>query len=80
MDTDQHSVFDAEQNCINEPRPVEIGNKVWIGCRCTILKGSIIPNGSIIAANTVITKSFNDEKSVIGGSPARILKKYATWE
>jgi len=37
MDTDAHPVYNQTDHIINEDKAIKIGNKVWIGCRCTIL-------------------------------------------
>ena len=39
MDTDFHKLKDEFGNIINKPRPIIIGDRIWIGCRCLILKG-----------------------------------------
>jgi acetyltransferase-like isoleucine patch superfamily enzyme len=53
--------------------PVSIGNDVWIGSRSIILDGIIIGNGSVIAANSVVTKDVAPY-SVMGGVPAKLIK------
>lgn len=53
---------------------VTIGEDVWIGSRVTILDGVTIGNQCVIAAGSVVTKSFPD-RSVIAGVPAKLLKK-----
>jgi acetyltransferase-like isoleucine patch superfamily enzyme len=53
--------------------PVKIGHDVWIGSRSMILDGIIIGNGSVIAANSVVTKDVAPY-SVIGGVPAKLIK------
>jgi len=35
--------------------PITIGNNVWIGANCTVLRGSIIGDNSVIAAGSVVT-------------------------
>lgn len=52
---------------------IKIGENCWIGSKVTILDGVEIGNGSIIAAGSVVNKSF-PENSVIGGVPAKLLK------
>jgi len=52
---------------------IKIGKNCWIGSKVTILDGVEIGAGSIIAAGSVVTKSFN-ENSIIGGVPAKLLK------
>lgn len=53
--------------------PVIIGNNVWIGDKATILSGVNLGEGCVVAANSVVTKSF-PPYSVIGGIPAKQLK------
>ena len=52
---------------------IKIGKNCWIGSKVTILDGVKIGNGCIIAAGSVVTKSFS-ENLIIGGVPAKILK------
>jgi acetyltransferase-like isoleucine patch superfamily enzyme len=81
MDTDFHLIQDEKGNIINSPKPIVIGNHVWIGCRSTILKGVSIPNNNIVASNSVITKTFEVENCVIGGhgATAGIIKRNVNW-
>ncbi|GAB6676572.1 acyltransferase [Bacillus cereus] len=81
MDTDAHVIMNSKEEVINEDQPIIIGNKVWIGCRCTILKGSLIGNGTIIAARSLITGNFREKEGVIlGGTPTRVIKENVTWD
>lgn len=50
-----------------------IGDNCWIGSKVTILDGTNIGSGSIIAAGAVVNKSF-PENSIIGGVPAKLIK------
>ncbi len=52
---------------------IVIENDVWVGFNSTILKGVKIGEGSIIGANTVITKNI-PPFSVVIGNPAKIIK------
>ena len=50
-----------------------IGDNVWVGCGCVLLAGVYIGSGSVIGANSTVTKSIK-QNSVAVGSPARIIK------
>lgn len=51
-----------------------IENDVWIGYNSIIMPGIKIGNGSIIAANTTVTKNV-EPYSIIGGNPSRLIRK-----
>ena len=51
-----------------------VGNDVWIGQNVTIMSGVKIGDGAIIAANSVVTKNV-DSYSIVGGNPAKFIKK-----
>ena len=51
-----------------------IGNDVWIGYNATIMAGVTIGDGAIIATNTTVTKDV-DPYSIVGGNPAKEIKK-----
>jgi len=80
MDTDFHHIFDETGEKFNHPKEVIIGDNVWVGCRCTVLKGAVIPDGSIVAASSLVTKKLVGEKSIFGGNPIHVLKSNITWK
>lgn len=53
---------------------IKIGKDCWVGAKATILDGSIIGNGCIVAAGAVVTGEFPDN-CIIGGVPAKIIKR-----
>lgn len=55
--------------------PVKIGNNVWIGEHVIILPGVEIGDGSIVGANSVVSKDI-PSYSIAVGAPARIVKQY----
>ncbi|MBQ1175732.1 MAG: hypothetical protein IIX56_04955 [Treponema sp.] len=67
-------------NIINENKPIEIGNHVWIGAKSTILKGTKIADGSVIGAGSLCAGLLSDEKSIYAGQPAKLIKKNINWE
>ncbi len=77
-DSDEHTIYyDGKKNI--ETEPIVIGDNVWIGMRVIILKGVHIGNGSVVAAGSVVTKSV-PENCLVGGVPARIIKRNVFWE
>lgn len=65
----------TEDSRSGEAMPVSIGNNVWIGSDVLILKGVTIGDNSMIAPNSVVTKSI-PSNVLAGGIPAKILKHY----
>lgn len=52
----------------------QIGNDVWIGYNATIMAGVTIGDGAIIATNSTVTKDV-PPYTIVGGNPAKVLKK-----
>ncbi len=55
--------------------PVSIGENCWIGQNAVILPGVKIGRGSVVGAQSVVTKSV-DEYTIVAGNPAKAIKKY----
>ena len=80
MDTDEHPIYNKEHERINPDKPITVGNHVWIGCKCVLLKGAEIPNDTVLAAGTQLRSSFAGENQIVGGNPPAILKRDVTWQ
>lgn len=50
------------KNNINDfvKEKIKIGNNVWIGANCVVLKGVTIGDNVVIAAGTIVNKDIND--------------------
>lgn len=57
-----------------EYKPIKIGDDCWFGYNVIVLPGVTLGKGCIVAAGSVVTKSFQDY-SVIAGVPARLIKQ-----
>ncbi|WP_425461982.1 CatB-related O-acetyltransferase [Neptuniibacter pectenicola] len=55
-------------------KPTSIGNDVWIGAKACINSGVSIGDGAIVAAGAIVTKDV-EPYSIVGGVPAKIIKK-----
>ena len=55
-------------------KPVVIGDDVWIGANAVILPGVTIGKHAVVAAGAVVTTDV-PENTVVGGVPAKVIKK-----
>jgi acetyltransferase-like isoleucine patch superfamily enzyme len=53
--------------------PVRIGPDCWLGVKVSVLRGSVIGRGCVVAAHAVVRGDIPDQ-SVAAGAPARVLK------
>ncbi|ADV48886.1 dTDP-glucose 4,6-dehydratase [Cellulophaga algicola DSM 14237] len=53
---------------------VEIKDNCWLGSGAIVLDGVTLGSKTVVAAGSVVTKSFNGN-CIIGGIPAKIIKK-----
>ncbi|MFD2145320.1 acyltransferase [Mucilaginibacter antarcticus] len=78
IDDDFHKIKDKAGVILNPAKAITIGNNVWIGCRCLILKGTNIGDGNVIAANATLTKTYTQQNSILTGG--KVLKQDIVWE
>lgn len=55
--------------------PIRIGDRCWIGANSFVGSGVQLGEYCVVAANSVVTKSF-PAYSVVAGVPAKLVKKY----
>ncbi|MDO4651089.1 MAG: DapH/DapD/GlmU-related protein [Eubacteriales bacterium] len=55
------------------PKPIHIGQNVWIGSNSTICQGVSIGDGAIIAAGAVVVNDV-EAGTIVGGVPAKFIK------
>lgn len=78
FDSDFHKVLDEDGNQTNMPKPMKIGDHVWIGLGASILRGSQIGDGAVISAGAVVMGKIRAGTCAIG-NPARSFSKII-WE
>lgn len=59
----------------NSKGAVIIKKGCWIGFGAQIMSGIVIGQQSVVAAGSIVTKDVPDY-SVVGGNPAKVIKKY----
>ena len=78
--SDYHSILDIKSTKrINSAKNIHIGDRVWIGFRSIILKGTNLPDDTIVGAGSIVTGHFSDSNSVIAGNPAKVVKSGIKW-
>lgn len=55
VDHDHNTSGDGEEF---PGKPIHIGNHVWVGANCVILKGVTIGDGAVVAAGSVVRKNI----------------------
>ena len=53
---------------------VDIGHYCWIGMNAVIMPNVVLGDYTIVAAGSIVTKSFESGYCVIAGNPARVIK------
>ena len=71
-DADWHGIYDRTRRS-EAVTPVVIKDNVWLGDRCTVLKGVTIGENSIVAASAVVTSDV-PANVVVAGNPAKVVK------
>lgn len=79
MDSDGHQIFDEDGKLLNPNKEIIFGDKIWLGCGVTVLKGSNIPDNCVIGANTMIAGGKFSPNSIITGNPPQSRKKIIKW-
>lgn len=67
-----HVLSDSRKHIIGN---VNIGKYCWIGMNSTVLPNVTLGDFTIVAAGSVVTKSFEQGYCVIAGNPAKEIKK-----
>lgn len=81
----QYVTFHAQDHVFDDPdqpikdqgvteKGIKIGDDCWVGAKVTFLDGATVGNHCVVAAGAVVKGDFPDN-SMIGGVPAKILKK-----
>ena len=80
LDSDNHNVMHKDRRKVSDRGAITIGDHVWVAAFSHILKNSVVPDGSVVAYHSLVTKPFAGEKLLLGGSPAKVLEEQVEWE
>lgn len=74
-DTDGHSV-----NGKPFKEEITIKNHVWLASDVTVLKGSLISEGSVVACNSMVCGlKMQENQCLVAGIPAKVIKNDVEW-
>lgn len=79
IDDDGHSIF-TDGKRINEKKGYHIGNHVWFGRECLILKGTKTGNDIVFGARSTISGTIQDSNTIMVGSPVKAVKQNIEWQ
>lgn len=75
LDYNGHIVKSSDRTCGQDnPKPIIIGNNVWIGTNSIILKGTSIGNNCVVSCGSVV-KGHYEKNSIIQGNPGVVIGK-----
>ncbi|MCR6660060.1 MAG: acyltransferase [Asticcacaulis sp.] len=78
--SDSHKIFDTNTGeRINTPKPIIVGDHVWLSEEINILKGAQIGSGSVVGSRAVVSNAFLPN-SLLAGVPARAIRDNIRWE
>ncbi|MDK9708687.1 MAG: hypothetical protein OEL83_16715 [Desulforhopalus sp.] len=55
------------------PKPIHIGDHVWLGVNVIVMKGVSIGRNSVIGAGSIVTRDI-PENVIAAGNPCRVIK------
>lgn len=76
LDANYHYVANLNNRTIPQwTRPIVIGERCWICNSTTVTAGTVLPDYTIVASNSLVNRDFSavPQKSIIGGIPAKHL-------
>lgn len=79
---DGHSIIDINGKLLNynKNNTINIGDHVWCGYDVKLTKNASVGSNSVIATGCVVAKKFTETNIIIGGNPAKILKRNINWD
>lgn len=79
MDSDTHKIFNKDNLQMNMDKEIIIESKTWIGCNCTILKGTHVSYNTVIGSNSLLSNRHYPGNCILAGQPAEFKKEIKEW-
>ncbi|UNM96447.1 hypothetical protein MMG00_00830 [Ignatzschineria rhizosphaerae] len=77
--SDTHSIFCRKTGAkINVASNIFIGDRVWLGRKTWVMKGSHIESDVVVAAGAMVT-GYISSNTICAGVPARVIKQDILW-
>lgn len=73
MDTGFHRVEPDRRLETPEPRPITIGENVWLGARVVVLPGVTIGDDAVVGIGSIVTRDV-PPRTVVAGVPAEVVR------
>ena len=73
LSTQSHNLYSAGHLSIY--KPITIESFCWLAPRSMVLQGVHLKKGTVVAANSVVTKSNKQQYDILAGSPAIVKSK-----
>ncbi|MGP1586914.1 MAG: acyltransferase [Treponemataceae bacterium] len=84
---DGHPIFDLNtgkniNNSVDiaKQKKIVLENHVWLGMRVICLGTTLIKEGSVVGAASLVKKEFSKKNCILAGSPAKIIREDIRWE
>lgn len=76
VDTDFHRLTNMEDAPVKSYGLVSIGRGCWLAMKTIVLKCTILPSDTVVAANSMLNKDYSavPSKALLAGSPAKFVK------
>lgn len=78
--SDYHGIYTQDGKRVNQDADIIIGKNVWIGLRVLILKGTVIEDGNIIGAGTILSGEYKESNCIIVGIPGKVKRTDVKWK
>lgn len=78
---DKHTILNLETRTpTNPPESVFLGSHLWLTQHITVLKGTKLADGCMVANLAVLSREFLEPNCLIAGIPAKIVKHNVGWD